>query len=51
MTHLLPVQLGVAFAVAQTDPHPPQLGMLLVVLVSHPLAGLLSQSPYPLLQA
>ncbi len=49
--HLLFVHAGVACAVAQTLPQPPQSATVLVVFVSQPFAALLSQSPKPLLQS
>lgn len=44
-------QLATALVTLQADPHAPQLPAEVLTLVSHPLAGLPSQSPKPGLQA
>jgi hypothetical protein len=49
-THALPVQVVVPFAFVQASPQPPQFGTDVVVSVSQPLFGLLSQLPKPELQ-
>ena len=43
-------QLGVPLALLQAAPHPPQLLVLMSMLISHPFAGLPSQSAKPALQ-
>ncbi|MFO0627818.1 MAG: hypothetical protein U0325_19575 [Polyangiales bacterium] len=45
------VQTGVAFASAQVRPQAPQFAVVLVMLVSQPLAGSPSQLPKPAVQA
>jgi hypothetical protein len=51
MVQAPPEHDGVPLVVEQETPQPPQLVTLALVLVSHPLAGLLSQLPQPVLQA
>jgi hypothetical protein len=48
IVHIPPVQAGVAFGGIHTVPHPPQL-LVVLRLVSHPLAGFIPQSAKPAL--
>ena len=50
MAHCPAEQLGVPLALLQAEPQVPQLAVSVCRLISHPLAGLPSQSAKPALQ-